>query len=253
MQVQVVNSKIHRVKVTGADLNYIGSITIDEDLMDAANMIVHEKSCGYHLYYKILNAADYGVPQSRKRVFIVGFRDQKDAIGFRFPKEQPLYRCVNDLLLPPEKVPERYTISEKVLKHLLCNTSYKSKINPKIAACLTKSLGKNGRGLTIIRTQKKIVQLVQAQEFGNQPRQQNRIYDARYISPTLTTRANDGVLKFRTDQYRYRRLMPIEASRLMGFPSYHTQPCSPTRAYQQYGNAIVVDVLAALFKQILNK
>src|SRR5690606_35631608 len=43
MQVQVVKSKIHRVKYTGADLNYIGSITIDEDLMDAANMIQGEK------------------------------------------------------------------------------------------------------------------------------------------------------------------------------------------------------------------
>jgi len=43
MQVQVVKSKIHRVKVTGADLNYIGSITIDEDLMDAANIIRGEK------------------------------------------------------------------------------------------------------------------------------------------------------------------------------------------------------------------
>jgi aspartate 1-decarboxylase len=43
MLVQVVKSKIHRVKVTGADLNYIGSITIDEDLMDAANIIQGEK------------------------------------------------------------------------------------------------------------------------------------------------------------------------------------------------------------------
>ncbi|MDF1516758.1 MAG: aspartate 1-decarboxylase [Lutibacter sp.] len=43
MQIQVVKSKIHRVKVTGADLNYIGSITIDEDLMDAANIIEGEK------------------------------------------------------------------------------------------------------------------------------------------------------------------------------------------------------------------
>ena len=43
MQVQVVKSKIHRVKVTAADLNYIGSITIDEDLMDAANIIQGEK------------------------------------------------------------------------------------------------------------------------------------------------------------------------------------------------------------------
>lgn len=43
MQVQVVKSKIHRVKVTGADLNYIGSITIDEDVMDAANIVRGEK------------------------------------------------------------------------------------------------------------------------------------------------------------------------------------------------------------------
>lgn len=43
MQIEVVKSKIHRVKVTGADLNYIGSITIDEDLMEAANIIQGEK------------------------------------------------------------------------------------------------------------------------------------------------------------------------------------------------------------------
>ena len=43
MLVEVVKSKIHRVTVTQADLNYIGSITIDEDLLDAANIIPNEK------------------------------------------------------------------------------------------------------------------------------------------------------------------------------------------------------------------
>jgi aspartate 1-decarboxylase len=43
MQIHLIKSKIHRVKVTGADLDYIGSITIDEDLMDAANIIQGEK------------------------------------------------------------------------------------------------------------------------------------------------------------------------------------------------------------------
>lgn len=43
MFITVVKSKIHRVKVTGADLNYIGSITIDEDLMDGANIVEGEK------------------------------------------------------------------------------------------------------------------------------------------------------------------------------------------------------------------
>jgi len=43
MQIEVVKSKIHRVTVTGADLQYIGSITIDKDLMDASNLIEGEK------------------------------------------------------------------------------------------------------------------------------------------------------------------------------------------------------------------
>lgn len=43
MYIEVVKSKIHRVSVTQADLNYVGSITIDEDLLDAANMIAGEK------------------------------------------------------------------------------------------------------------------------------------------------------------------------------------------------------------------
>lgn len=43
MQIEVLKSKIHRVSVTDANLNYIGSITLDEDLMDAANMIEFEK------------------------------------------------------------------------------------------------------------------------------------------------------------------------------------------------------------------
>jgi aspartate 1-decarboxylase len=43
MLIHIVKSKIHRVKVTGAELNYIGSITIDKDLLDAANIVEGEK------------------------------------------------------------------------------------------------------------------------------------------------------------------------------------------------------------------
>jgi aspartate 1-decarboxylase len=43
MQIQVLKSKIHRVKITQAELHYVGSITLDEDLMDAANLIENEK------------------------------------------------------------------------------------------------------------------------------------------------------------------------------------------------------------------
>ena len=49
MQIEVVKSKIHRVAVTEADLNYIGSITIDEDLMEAANIIENERVYIYNI------------------------------------------------------------------------------------------------------------------------------------------------------------------------------------------------------------
>ncbi len=43
MQIQVMKSKIHRVKITQAELHYVGSITVDEDLMDAADIVENEK------------------------------------------------------------------------------------------------------------------------------------------------------------------------------------------------------------------
>lgn len=50
---------------------------------------------GYHIYYKVLNTKDYGIPQNRERVFIVGFKDWKE---FRFPKEIPLELSLKDML-----------------------------------------------------------------------------------------------------------------------------------------------------------
>ncbi|MFI5195143.1 MAG: aspartate 1-decarboxylase [Chitinophagales bacterium] len=43
MDIEILKSKVHRVTITEANLNYVGSLTLDEDLMDAANMIVNEK------------------------------------------------------------------------------------------------------------------------------------------------------------------------------------------------------------------
>ena len=43
MQIEILKSKVHRVVITEANLNYVGSLTLDEDLMDAANMIEHER------------------------------------------------------------------------------------------------------------------------------------------------------------------------------------------------------------------
>ena len=82
MLVQVVKSKIHRVKVTGADLNYVGSVTIDEDLMNAANIIEGER-------IKIVNNKNgerletYVIPGPRKsgEITLNGAAARKVAVG----------------------------------------------------------------------------------------------------------------------------------------------------------------------------
>ena len=82
MQIEVVKSKIHRVKATGADLNYIGSITIDEDLMDAANIIRGEK-------VQVVNNSNgerletYAIPGSRNsgEITLNGAASRKVAVG----------------------------------------------------------------------------------------------------------------------------------------------------------------------------
>ncbi|MGB0527674.1 MAG: aspartate 1-decarboxylase [Flavobacteriaceae bacterium] len=82
MNIEVVKSKIHRVKVTNADLNYIGSITIDEDLMDAANIIRGEK-------VQIVNNNNgerletYAIPGPRKsgEITLNGAAARKVAVG----------------------------------------------------------------------------------------------------------------------------------------------------------------------------
>ncbi len=110
MLINVMKSKIHRVRVTEADLNYIGSITIDEDLMDAANLLENEKVQVVNLNngerletYVIKGGRGSGViclngPAARKVavndvVIIIGYglMDQQEARNFRpavvFPDE----------------------------------------------------------------------------------------------------------------------------------------------------------------------
>lgn len=113
MQIEVLKSKIHRVKVTQADLNYIGSITIDEDLMQAANIIENERVYVYNINtgarfdtYAIkgkagsgvvcLNGAAARLAQINDLVIIVSFAsmDFEEAKKFKptviFPKNNKL-------------------------------------------------------------------------------------------------------------------------------------------------------------------
>jgi DNA (cytosine-5)-methyltransferase 1 len=76
----------------------------------------YEDSVPYHLYWKVLNAKEPGIPQNRERVFLVGIRDDQDN-NFRFPIEEHLTKRLKDVL--EEKVDNKYFLSEKTIENLL--------------------------------------------------------------------------------------------------------------------------------------
>ena len=74
----------------------------------------HEESVSYHLYWKVLNAKNHGVPQNRERVFLIGIRDDQDN-HFRFPVEEHLTKRLKDVL--ENNVDDKYFLSEKILSY----------------------------------------------------------------------------------------------------------------------------------------
>lgn len=70
----------------------------------------------YTVYYKVLNTIDYGLPQLRKRIYIVGF---KDNIHFQFPKPDGTKITLEDILEPEEDIPSNYYVSEEIKKKRL--------------------------------------------------------------------------------------------------------------------------------------
>ena len=76
---------------------------------------------GYTVYYKVLNTIDFGLPQLRKRIYIVGF---KDKIHFQFPKPDGTKLTLEDILEPEKDIPNNYYVSEEIKKKRL------SKVKP---------------------------------------------------------------------------------------------------------------------------
>ena len=106
---------------------------------------VLEKDLNYKVFFKVLNSADFGIPQTRNRIFIVCFDDK--SINYEFPKEVELTLTMQDLL--EKNVNEKYFLSEELLKTILENGSgnykAKSEIDLKVARPLCSTMHKMHR------------------------------------------------------------------------------------------------------------
>lgn len=101
-------------------INYLGGKSINGNPV----IFPYSDSVPYHLYWKVLNAKNHGVPQNRERVFIIGIRDDSDN-NFTFPAEEHLSKRLKDVLM--DEVDDKYFLSEKMLKYLVTNTEKQQK------------------------------------------------------------------------------------------------------------------------------
>lgn len=110
-----------------------------------------EDATPYHIYYKVLNAKNYGVPQNRERVFIVGIRDDADN-NFNWPKKQQLTKRLKDVL--EVDVDKKFYLSDLAIERL-CNNDSGFTSDPKeaddIASTICASDYKIARGMNVLK------------------------------------------------------------------------------------------------------
>lgn len=99
-------------------------------------MFPNENGVPYHIYFRVLNSKNYGVPQNRERIFIVGIRDDEDN-NFRWPKEEHLAKRLKDVL--ETEVDEKYFLSDEAINGMLAsnfNTRKQKLQETDICSCL---------------------------------------------------------------------------------------------------------------------
>jgi DNA (cytosine-5)-methyltransferase 1 len=216
---------------------------------------------GYHINHQILNARDYGIPQNRERLFVVGFKEENK--NFKFPKKTPLKIVMQDLL---EDNPEsKYFLGEKGIAFVSKEKNIKKKytqINGEVALCQKKNQQFNWHGDFILHPPKEKVDekyflskkvekyVTSSGTKGFYSKPETDLPVARPLLATMAKMHRAGVDNYITKDSRLRKLTPRECLRLMGFDDRFKIVVSDTQAYKQAGNAIVVNVLMHLLKSM---
>lgn len=197
------------------------------------------EEAGYNNYWKVLNASDYNVPQSRERVFIVSIRKDMDTGVFEFPQKLELKKCMMDYL--EEDVDEKYFLSDKMFAYVLDldekqqGTKWEGRanndfINPRIAHTLS-------------------VRGIKGQRAGV-----SNIICVSDHSPVKVADYKKKLNGRRTNDHDLRNITERECFRLMGFADKDfkkaKKQCNNSQLLKQAGNSIVVDVIEHIYKSL---
>lgn len=178
---------------------------------------------GYNAFAEVLDAADYGVPQSRKRIYIVCFRKNLGIENFEFPKPLKLKKHISDILQS----------DAETSKYVINRTDIVMRED-------TEPL-ENNRPLRVGTV--------------NKGGQGERIYSPKGTGITLS--AYGGGVGAKTGLYlvngNVRKLSPRECARLDGFPDTFKLDERDSVCYKQFGNSVVIDVLQYIINEITKK
>lgn len=173
------------------------------------------KDLDYEVQSIILKAKDFGVPQNRERIYIVGFdkKQVKNYSDFQFPKPLSKKVKVGDIL--EKTVNEKYTISDNLWEgHQRRKKEHEKK--------------GNGFGYSLFNS------------------------DSNYTNTISARYYKDGSeILIEQNGKNPRKLTPREAARLQGFPEKYIIPVSDTQAYKQFGNSVAVPVIYAIAQKII--
>ncbi|WP_291869585.1 DNA cytosine methyltransferase [Maribacter sp.] len=177
---------------------------------------------------EIINAKNYGVPQNRERIFIVGFRLDLGITNFNYPKSTDKTKVLEDILEEKE-VSVKYYLSDTYMNTLRAHRArHESK--------------GNGFGYAIHSND----EIANAVVCGGMGRERNLIIDDKLTNFTPVTK-----IKGEVNRDGIRKMTPREWARLQGFPDNYKIIVSDAQAYKQFGNSVAVPAIQATAKQIL--
>jgi len=177
---------------------------------------------------RVMNARDFGVPQHRERIFIVGFKSKAAFNRFSYPKPTQIKKMISDIK-EEDTVPVKYYLSEQYLATLKAHRQrHKDK--------------GNGFGYEVISDDA----IANAIVVGGMGRERNLLVDHRLKELTPTTNIKGPV-----NREGIRKMTPREWARLQGFPDRFKIPVSDAQAYKQFGNSVAVPAVNATARNIL--
>ena len=218
------------------------------------------KKLGYKISKQIMNSKDYGIPQNRERLFVVGFKDK--SIKFKFPIPVPLLITMKDLL---EDNPEsKYYLNDKGIAFVTDKKNLQKRytqINGDIALCEKANQQFNWHGDFICEGPNEVdskyclsdkvadyVMKSGTKNFYSKPEIDLDV--ARPLLSTMGKMHRAGVDNYISKGNKIRKLTPRECLRLMGFDDRFKIVVSDTQMYKQAGNSIVSNNFIEILKQL---